>query len=178
MMAIPQLVNPGEGAMKTCCRRSSNLPGPSDFPPGNHRPALGMKPAASHRPPGAVSAAADSGRLVSSAKSWLSYSGVDRTRPPAALPRSRRRGADLPLEATRRYLAYLRHAWGCQMPAAPFAAQQALVTVPLPSTPWPASSPSKPPNKPARKYHSARRAPAAFYALGGASHRLAPATSP
>jgi hypothetical protein len=55
---------------------------------------------------------------------------VDRTA--ALLPFRAPEGVEKisPLEATRRYLEYLRHAWDAKMPDAPFAAQQALVTVP------------------------------------------------
>ena len=71
-----------------------------------------------------------SGRLVSSAKSWLSHSGVDRTSP--LLPFRAPEGVDKisPVEASRRYLEHLREAWNAQMPDAPFAEQQVLVTVP------------------------------------------------
>ena len=72
----------------------------------------------------------NAGRLVSSAKSWLSHSGVDRTAPllpfraPEGVPKIS------PVEASRRYLEHLREAWDFKMPDAPFAAQQVLVTVP------------------------------------------------
>ena len=72
----------------------------------------------------------NAGRLVSSAKSWLSHSGVDRTSPllpfraPEGVPKIS------PVEASRRYLEHLREAWDSKMPDAPFTAQQVLVTVP------------------------------------------------
>jgi hypothetical protein len=55
---------------------------------------------------------------------------VDRTA--ALLPFRAPAGVDKisPLEASRRYLEHLRHAWDAKMPDAPFARQQALVTVP------------------------------------------------
>ena len=90
-----------------------------------------MRPARSSPAGWRRSAASENaGRLVSSAKSWLSHSGVDRTAP--LLPFRAPEGVEKisPLEATRRYLEYLRHAWDAKMPDAPFAAQQALVTVP------------------------------------------------
>src|SRR5581483_8464981 len=70
------------------------------------------------------------GRLVSSAKSWLSHSGVDRTS--ALLPFRAPEGVDKvsPLEASRRYLEHLREAWDARMPDAKFTHQQVLVTVP------------------------------------------------
>jgi molecular chaperone DnaK (HSP70) len=76
-------------------------------------------------------------RLVSSAKSWLSYGGVDRSAP--ILPW---RGADpddqpadeaervSPLEASSRYLAHMRAAWDDAHPDAPLGEQDVLLTVP------------------------------------------------
>ena len=53
----------------------------------------------------------NAGRLVASAKSWLSHSGVDRTSP--LLPFRAPEGVEKvsPVEATRRYLEHLRQAW-------------------------------------------------------------------
>ena len=74
--------------------------------------------------------AENAGRLVSSAKSWLSHSGVDRTA--ALLPFRAPEGVTKvsPVEASRRYLEHLREAWDSRMPDAQFAEQQVLVTVP------------------------------------------------
>jgi molecular chaperone DnaK (HSP70) len=72
----------------------------------------------------------NAGRLVSSAKSWLSHAGVDRTGPilppnaPEGLPRIS------PVEASRRYLEHLRDAWNAKYPQDPFDGRQVLVTVP------------------------------------------------
>ncbi len=72
-------------------------------------------------------------RIVSSAKSWLSYAGVDRSAD--ILPW---RGSDDPPEeekqvspvgASARYLQHLRAAWDSQMPE-PMAEQEILLTVP------------------------------------------------
>ena len=56
----------------------------------------------------------NAGRLVSSAKSWLSHSGVDRTAP--LLPFRAPEGVAKisPVEASRRYLEHLRDAWDAQ----------------------------------------------------------------
>jgi hypothetical protein len=131
LMGIPQLVNPGEVRDQDLLPSFLYLPGPSDFPAGSI--ALPWDDAASF----VVGRLAqkrgveNAGRLVSSAKSWLSHSGVDRTaallpfRAPEGVPKIS------PVEASRRYLEHLRHAWDAKMPPdAPFAAQQALVTVP------------------------------------------------
>jgi len=72
----------------------------------------------------------NAGRLVSSAKSWLSHPGVDRTA--AILPPNAPEGVPRisPVEASRRYLQHLRDAWNTKNPEDPFDARQVLVTVP------------------------------------------------
>jgi hypothetical protein len=72
----------------------------------------------------------NAGRLVSSAKSWLSYSGVDRTA--ALLPISAPDGVGKlsPVAASKAYLDHLREAWNQENPDARFEDQAVLVTVP------------------------------------------------
>ncbi len=130
LLVIPQLVNPGEVRDEPLLPSFLYLPGPSDFPAGS----LALPWDAN--PPSVVGRLAQKrgvenvGRLVSSAKSWLSHSGVDRTSP--LLPFRAPEGVEKisPLEASRRYLEHLRDAWNAKMPDAPFTEQQALVTVP------------------------------------------------
>ena len=130
LLAIPQLVNPGEVREENLLPSFLYLPGSSDFPAGTM--ALPWDDARSF----VVGRLAQKrgvenvGRLVSSAKSWLSHSGVDRTSP--LLPFRAPEGVDKisPVEASRRYLEHLRDAWNAQMPDAPFAKQHVLVTVP------------------------------------------------
>ncbi len=69
-------------------------------------------------------------RTVSAAKSWLSYSGVDRTQPilPWQSPEN-----DLkisPLDASRQLLEHLIAAWQLEYPAVSFADQNVVLTVP------------------------------------------------
>jgi len=72
-------------------------------------------------------------RLVSSAKSWLSFAGVDRSaeilpwRGSEEAPEEEQRVS--PVQASARYLAHLRAAWDHQMPE-PMADQDILLTVP------------------------------------------------
>lgn len=72
-------------------------------------------------------------RLVSSAKSWLSYAGVDRSadilpwRGSEEAPEDEQRVS--PVEASARYMRHLRQAWDHQMPE-PLAEQDVLLTVP------------------------------------------------
>ena len=130
LLEIPQLENPGEVRDEGLLPSFLYLPGSSDFPAGTI--ALPWNPGrefvtgrlAQKR------GVENAGRLVSSAKSWLSHSGVDRTAP--LLPFRAPEGVPMisPVEASRRYLEHLREAWDFKMPDAPFGEQQVLVTVP------------------------------------------------
>jgi len=130
IMAIPQLTNPGEVREQDLLPSFLYLPGSSDFPTGSL--ALPWDPGRNFvvgqlaQKRGAENA----GRLVSSAKSWLSHSAVDRTAP--LVPFRAPEGVDKisPVEASRRYLEHLSQAWDSLMPETPFAEQQVLVTVP------------------------------------------------
>ena len=130
VMAIPQLTNPGEVREENLLPSFLYLPSSSDFPSG----ALALPWDAGRGFAVGVLAqkrgAENAGRLVSSAKSWLSHSGVDRTAP--LVPYRAPEGVDRisPVAASRRYLEHLREAWDARMPEAPFAEQEVLVTVP------------------------------------------------
>ena len=81
LMPIPQLTNPGEVREEDLLPSFLYLPGAADFPAGSL--ALPWD-AARDFVVGVLAqkrGAENAGRLVSSAKSWLSYSGVDRTAP-------------------------------------------------------------------------------------------------
>jgi hypothetical protein len=70
------------------------------------------------------------GRLIASAKSWLSHSGVDRTA--ELLPWQG--AADVerlsPVEVSARYLRHMRAAWDARFPHAPLADQDVVITLP------------------------------------------------
>ena len=130
VMGVPQLTNPGEVRPEDLLPSFLYIPGGSDFPAGslalpwdaNRDFAVGVL--AQKR------GGENAGRLVSSAKSWLSHSGVDRTAP--LVPFRAPEGVEKisPVTASRRYLDHLREAWDHQMPDAPFIEQHILVTVP------------------------------------------------
>jgi hypothetical protein len=130
LLPVPQLVNPGEVRDEDLLPSFLYLPGPADFPAGttalpwDEERAFVVGRLAQKR------GVENAGRLVSSAKSWLSHSGVDRTAP--LLPFRAPEGVAKisPVEASRRYLEHLREAWDAAMPDAPFTDQQSLVTVP------------------------------------------------
>jgi molecular chaperone DnaK (HSP70) len=129
-MTIAQLVNPGEVREEGLLPSFLYVPGANEFPEG----ALAL-PWNDSRPfvTGHLArkrGIENAGRLVSSAKSWLSHTGVDRTAPilPAAAPEGVNRIS--PVEASAEYLRHLREAWDAQHPDAPFADQELFVTVP------------------------------------------------
>jgi hypothetical protein len=130
LLAIPQLVNPGEVRDEPLLPSFLYLPGASDFPAGSTALPWDANPAAVVGRLAQKRGTENVGRMVSSAKSWLSHSGVDRTSP--LLPFRAPEGVDKisPVEASRRYLEHLRDAWNEKMPDAPFVDQQVLVTVP------------------------------------------------
>jgi len=130
VLPIAQLTNPGEVREEDLLPSFLYLPGGADFPAGslalpwNGEPGFLVGQLAQKR------GAENAGRLVSSAKSWLSYSGVDRTA--RLVPFRAPEGVEKisPVEASRRYLEHLSQAWNHKMPDAPFADQEVLVTVP------------------------------------------------
>ena len=125
---IPQLIAPGEVAARPL------------LPSVRYHPAEGELSADAgflNSEDGAVLGEAarllgskSQGRLVTSAKSWLSHTGVDHTAP--ILPW----GSDesvfkvSPLAASASYLAHLRTVWEQRFPDAPLAQQDVVITVP------------------------------------------------
>ncbi len=129
-LGIPQLENPGEVRDEGLLPSFLYLPGTADFPAGTT--ALPWDDGRNY----VVGRLAqkrgveNAGRLVSSAKSWLSHSGVDRTAPMLPFRAPEGVAKISPVEASRRYLEHIREAWDHKMPDAPFTGQQVLVTVP------------------------------------------------
>ena len=130
LFAVPQLVNPGEVRDEDLLPSFLYLPGPNDFPPGSL--ALPWPGKATHIVGQLAQkrGAENVGRLVSSAKSWLSYSGIDRTA--ALLPVAAPDGVSKisPLAASKAYLEHLRFSWNERKPDAVFSKQSVLITVP------------------------------------------------
>jgi len=129
-LPIPQLANPGEVRDDDLLPSFLYLPGASDFPGGSLALPWDAERAFTVGQLARQRGAENAGRLVASAKSWLSHSGVDRTAPllPFQAPEGVARIS--PVEASRRYLEHLREAWDSKMADTPFTAQQVLVTVP------------------------------------------------
>ncbi len=140
LFAIPQVVQPGQVESRSLLPSFLYLASEHDFPRG----ALDLPWAGGQGRSYVVGELARQHgalvplRLVSSAKSWLCYDGVDRTAPilPHAAPAD---GPDAvpkvsPVEASARYLNHLREAWDAHFAAqderARLSEQEVLLTVP------------------------------------------------
>lgn len=134
LFSMPQLVAAGEVARRAMLPSFLYLPGAYDLPPGST--ALPWDSARAYavgefaREQGALVA----GRLVASAKSWLSHAGVDRTAP--ILPWGAKSDVPKvsPVEASARYLQHMGEAWNAVMAtedeSARFSDQLIILTVP------------------------------------------------
>ena len=130
LFPVPQLVNPGEVSELNLLPSSLYIAGPNEFVEGalalpwNDRPAYITGLLARKR------GVENAGRLVSSAKSWLSNQNADPAQPllPLAAPDGVQKIS--PLEASTQYLAHLRAAWNQAHPQAKFEDQSVLITVP------------------------------------------------
>jgi molecular chaperone DnaK (HSP70) len=128
VLPIPQLVEPGEVAPRTLLPSFLYLAGDLDFPAGS----LTLPWGESRQVAGELArkrGAETPGRLVASAKSWLSFAGASRTA--AILPW----GASdevpklSPVAASAAYLGHLREAWSARF-SAKLQDQPIFLTVP------------------------------------------------
>ncbi|HTU45048.1 MAG TPA: Hsp70 family protein [Bryobacteraceae bacterium] len=127
---VTQLVNPGEVAELDLLPSSLYLPGPNEFVEGalalpwNDQLRYFAGQLARKR------GVENAGRLVSSAKSWLSNQNADPSQPllPIAAPEGVEKIS--PVDASREYLAHLRSAWDFAHPDAKLESQSVLITVP------------------------------------------------
>lgn len=132
---IHQLTGPGEGKTQPLLPSFLFLPGPHDMP--EQGLALPWDPGKKDLAVGSF--ARDRGaelphRLVSSAKSWLCHSGVNRTEPILPWDGPEDRDKISPVDTTTRFLEHLRNAWNNEMaskdPEARMEAQDIYLTVP------------------------------------------------
>ncbi|MDG4554995.1 MAG: hsp70 family protein [Candidatus Competibacter sp.] len=70
------------------------------------------------------------GRLVASAKSWLSHAGVDRAAPVLPWGATEEAARVSPVAASASYLAHVRAAWNRRFPRQPLERQELVLTVP------------------------------------------------
>jgi molecular chaperone DnaK (HSP70) len=139
---VPQLVAPGEIAARPLLPSLRYHAGTGELLASDvqlpwHPPELGADV-----PPAVLGALARTlgartpARLVSSAKSWLSHGGVDRTAPilPWSGSSSAAHADDVPkvspVAASASYLAHVRCAWDARFAAHPLASQEVVLTVP------------------------------------------------
>ena len=134
LCSIPQLINPNEVAERTLLPSFLYIPGELDFPKGSISLPWEAEPKFVAGELARKRGAESPNRLVASAKSWLSYSGVNRTS--AILPwQAPAEVAKLsPVEASSQFLRHLGKAWeggatGSQGET-PLVEQDILLTVP------------------------------------------------
>jgi molecular chaperone DnaK (HSP70) len=130
LFQIPQLANPGEVAEFDLLPSSLYLPGEKEFVEGALALPWNGQPSYVTGRFAKVRGVENAGRLVSSAKSWLSSQASDPAQPflPLAAPEGIAKIS--PLEASRQYLLHLRSAWDHAHPDAKVAQQTVLITVP------------------------------------------------
>ncbi len=130
--SIPQLVNPNEVAERTLLPSFLYIPGEFDFTKGSLALPWEAEPQFVIGELARKRGAESPNRLVASAKSWLSYAGVDRTAPilpwqaPEEVPKLS------PVEASSQFLQYLRTVWDSREAGEQLALaeQDVLLTVP------------------------------------------------
>ena len=133
---IPQLVAPGEVAERPLLPSLRYHPAGGEISAGDRVLPWETDPSEDPVPDAILGALAQAlgsrvpGRLVVSAKSWLSHPGVDRTAPilPWGAPPEVRRVS--PLDASAGYLRHVRRAWDHRIPDHPLVAQDLVLTVP------------------------------------------------
>jgi len=133
---IDQLIAPGEVAARPLLPSMRYHPAPEELAKADRQLPWQSEPATQTTPDAVLGALAREfgakvpGRLVTSAKSWLSHAAVDRTAAilpwgaPPEVPRIS------PLDASASYLAYIRNAWNHQFADEPLEKQHIVLTIP------------------------------------------------
>lgn len=135
LFEIEQLVAPGEVAARPLLPSLRYHPAPGEFADGELSLPFGFADPAG-LPQAVIGALARArgaqvpGRLVASAKSWLSHAAVDRQA--AILPWGAESGVPKvsPVAASASYLAHVSAAWNAHFPGHPLERQQLVLTVP------------------------------------------------
>ncbi|CAN7671584.1 Hsp70 family protein [Paraburkholderia sp. SIMBA_054] len=134
---VDQLVAPGEVAARPLLPSVRYHPAAGELNPGDLQlpwPQATEQPGGTQPPViGQLARALGAqvpGRLVTSAKSWLSHASVDRLAPilPWGAPDDVAKVS--PVAASASYLAHVRAAWNTRFPAAPLEQQNVVLTVP------------------------------------------------
>ena len=109
--SIPQLVNPNEVAERTLLPSFLYIPGELDFSQGSLTLPWEPEPKFLIGELARKRGAESPNRLIASAKSWLSYSGVDRNAPILPWQASEDVLKLSPVDASSQFLQHLRSAW-------------------------------------------------------------------
>ncbi len=133
---VDQLIAPGEIAARPLLHSLRYHPAEAELPEPMRRLPWELPEIPSGAAPYVVGELARElgakvpGRLVVSAKSWLSHAGVDRTA--AILPWGAEEGVPKisPVDASASYLAHVRAAWDRAHPGAPLHEQEVVLTIP------------------------------------------------
>jgi molecular chaperone DnaK (HSP70) len=130
LLPVPQLAAPGEVRDETLLPSFLYIPGENEFPKGSLALPWDADPQYIVGRFAQKRGVESPGRLVASAKSWLSHSGAERTA--ATLPWQAPEGVPRisPIAASAQYLSHLRDAWNQSQPGALLEHQDVLVTVP------------------------------------------------
>lgn len=135
LLAVEQLVAPGEVGARALLPSLRYHPAAGELAPGDVALPWAAADVAgvAHAVVGSLAGelgARVPGRLVASAKSWLSHPGVERSAPilPWGAPEDVAKVS--PVAASASYLAHLRAAWNHRFPAAPLERQEIVLTVP------------------------------------------------
>jgi molecular chaperone DnaK (HSP70) len=131
---IPQLIGPGELAGRPVLPSFLYLPAEKEFPPGSLDLPWKKKADSFVGQFAREHGAKVPGRLVGSAKSWLSHPGVDRKAPILPWAAAEDVPKVSPLAASSAYLAHLRDAWNAEVAGKAaehrLGKQEILLTVP------------------------------------------------
>ncbi len=130
LFPVPQLANAGEVADFDLLASALYLPGEKEFVEGALALPWNGQPSFIAGRFAKLRGVENAGRLVSSAKSWLSNQAADPTQPLLPLNAPEGVAKISPLEASRQYLLHLRSAWDHAHPDAKLAQQTVLITVP------------------------------------------------
>jgi hypothetical protein len=115
--AIPQVVNPNEVADRTLLPSFLYIPGELDFPQGSLSLPWDAEPKFVIGELARKRGGESPGRLVASAKSWLSYAAANRTSPILPWQAPDEVNKLSPVEVSSQYLQYLRTVWDTQYAA-------------------------------------------------------------
>ena len=130
LFPVAQLSHPGEIEALDLLPSSLYIPGSGEFVEGSLALPWNASPAYVTGLLARTRGIENPGRLVNSAKSWLSNQTADPTQPllPLAAPEGVAKIS--PLEASKQYLLHLRSAWDANHPEAKLEDQTVLITVP------------------------------------------------